>query len=113
MLHYFAKHLGDRFWGSSASLNRALGGFVGTSTIGAFPIPLLHVALRYNVPNLLASVAPGDTAVQVRVVENGHFGGSPSTGRERDYSPNNPRCFNKGGLDGGVTRVYGTGLTRR
>ena len=58
-------------------------------------------------PNLLASIAPGNATVWVCVVENGHFNGSPSTGWEWDYSPNNPRCFNKGGLDGGVTRAYG------
>ena len=77
---------------------------MGTSTNGAFSIPLLHVALRYNVPNLLASVAPSDTVVRIRVVENGHFNGSPSTGQEWNYGPDNPRCFDKGGLDRGVTK---------
>ena len=108
MLHHISKHLGDHFRGSGASLSRALGGFVGTSTNGAFLIPLLHVALRYNVPNLLASVAPGDMAVWVRVVENGHFNGSPSTGWEWDYGPDNPRCFDKWGLGRGEG-VWGLG----
>ena len=105
MLHYLAKHLGDRFWGSGTSLSRALGEFVGTSTNGALSLPLLYVALGYNVPNLLASIAPSNTVVWIRVVENGHLDMSPSTGWERDYSPNNPRCFNKGGQDGGVMRA--------
>ena len=106
MLHHFSKHLGDPFRGSGASLSRAFGGFVGTTTNGAFSIPLLYVALGYNVANPLASVAPDDTVVRVRVMENGHFDGSPSTGWEWDSGPDNPRCFDKGGSDWGMARAY-------
>ena len=59
-------------------------------------------------PNLLASVAPGDMVVRVRVVENGHFNGSPSTGWEWDYGPDKPRCFDKWGLGRGEG-VWGLG----
>ena len=79
---------------------------MGTSTNGALPVPLLHVALGYNMPYLLAPIASGDAVVQVRFMENGHFNGSPSMRWEWDYSPDNPRCFNKGGSDGGVARAY-------
>ena len=73
MLYHVTKHLGDRFGGSGASLNRALGGFVGTSTIGALPVLLFLVALRYDVPYSLAPIGPGNAVVRVRVVEDGHF----------------------------------------
>ena len=79
---------------------------MGTSTIGALSVLLLLVALGYNVPCLLAPIAPGNMAVRVRVVEDGHLDWSPSTRWEWDYSSNDPRCFNKGGSDWGVARAY-------
>ena len=105
MLHHFAKHLGNRFRGSGAILNGALGGFVGTSTIGALPVLLLPVALGYNMPYPFAPIASGNAVVWVHVVEDGHFNRSPSTRWEWDYGPNDPWGFDKRGLDWGVARA--------
>ena len=80
------------------SLCRAFGRFVGTSTNGALPVPLLHVALGYNMPYFLAPIASGNTVVRVHIVEDEHFNGSPGARWEQDYGPNNPRGFNKGGI---------------
>ena len=96
-MYHLTKHRGDRFRRSGASLNRAFSGLVSTTTIGALLVLLLLAALGYDVPYFLAPIAPGNAAVRVRFVEDGHFDWSPSTRREGDYGSNHPRCFDKGG----------------
>ena len=106
MLYHLTKHRGDRFRRSGTSLSGALGRFVGASTNGTLPVLLPHVALRYDMPYPLAPIASGNTVVWVHVMEDRHLDQSPSTRWERDHSPNNPGCFNKGGMDQGMARVY-------
>ena len=63
-------------------------------------------------PYFLAPVTPGDAAVRVRVMEDGHFNRSPSAQWERGYGSNDPWSFDKGGLDWGVARACRDGVDK-
>ena len=79
---------------------------MGSTTIGALSALLLLVALGYNMPHLLAPITPGNAAVRVRIMEDGHFDRSPSTRWKWGHGPNNSGRFHKGRLNWGVTRAY-------
>ena len=79
---------------------------MGTTTIGALPVLLFLVALGYDVPYSLAPITPSDVVVRVHIVEDGHFDRSSSTRWEGDYGSDDPRCFDKWGLNWGVARAY-------
>ena len=112
MLHHFTKYLGDHFRGGGASLFRALGGFVGASTNGALPVPPLHRALGYDVPYFLAPIASGDTAVWVRVVEDGHFDRSLVQDGSGTMALTTLGASTRGDRTGPWQGHMGTGLTR-
>ena len=107
MLYHLTKHQGYHFGRSGTSLSGAFGWFVGSSTNGTLPVPLLYVALGYDMPYLLAPIAPHNMVVWVRVMEDRHLDRSPSARWELDYSPDDPWCFNMGGTDRRVARAYG------
>ena len=80
---------------------------MGTTTSGALAVPLFLGALGYDMPYHFAPIAPGDTAMRVRIVEDGHFDRSTSTGWKWDYGPDDPRRFNKGGTNWAMAWAYG------
>ena len=79
---------------------------MGTTTDGALPVPLLLGALGHDVSYLPAPIAPSNVVVWVRVMKDGHLHRSPSARWEWDNSPNDPRCFYKGGSNWAVAWAY-------
>ena len=105
----FTSPTSNHFRGSGVSINGAFGNLVSATTHGALvAASLLPWALGHHVSYLMApETSDNPTAVRVIAVEDGHFHCSPSTRWEWDHSPNDSGCFDKGGMDRGVTRTYG------